>query len=50
MLGKRRNRCSNGFVECPYGCCGTHERMTKRSIRRLVRRREERKWRKDEGV
>lgn len=46
MLGKRRNRCRLGAVECVYGCCRALVTGSKSQTRRILRRREDRNWRK----
>ncbi len=47
MLGGRKNRCRNGIMECTYGCCRSLVTGDKSKTRRILRRRDERSWRKE---
>jgi hypothetical protein len=49
MLGGRKNRCEHGALECPYGCCRSLVTGKKAKTRRILRRRDQRQWRKEEN-
>lgn len=50
MLGDKRNRIKHGIKECTYGCCRSLITGTKSKTRGILRTRENRKWKKEEGT
>lgn len=48
MLGGRKNRARHSAFECAYDCCRTTKGMTKSQVRRIIRKREKEKWKKDQ--
>ena len=44
MLGGKKNRCTHGALECPWGCCRSLQTGSKKKTKRVLRTREKREW------